>query len=191
MGHAAIIVFFLLAFLCLVAFLFLLKPGELPDGRNAEAEAVAIAGLCAVRKDNFDLFFRSDDYRKLKARTELKDVRKRLRRDRRRIILMWFSDLRADIRLLWAFRRFSVRNGLHVTARDELNVALAGALALLYLECMRLVVFIAGPFVLPRMLRAANLPVEWLHAWTSRLLACAPGHVRVQIERKWADQLSR
>lgn len=191
MGHAAIIIFFLLAFLCLTAFLLLLKPGELPDGRKAEAETLSIAGLCAVHNDDFDLFFRSDDYRRLKGRTELKNVRNRLRRDRRRIILMWFSDLHADVRILWAFRRFSVRNGLHVTAREELNVALAGALALVYLECMRLVVFIAGPFILPRMLRATNLPVKWLHAWTSRLLACAPGQLRVQIQQKWADQLSR
>lgn len=148
-----------------------------------------VAGLSAVCGPHFDALFREEDYRKLRLKPELKSVCESFRRDRRRIVLMWLAELRRDVRILWEFRRFLVRNGLRATFREEAGVVSAALLALAYVNVVRIAVSIVGPFALVAALRNARHVVEKLSNRDVALLAHVPAPRRVEIEQRWSRQL--
>jgi hypothetical protein len=184
-GLLAIAAFAFLLVLGLGWFL-LLFPGRDGTLRKAEpTEKLAIAGLSAVDSSQLDMIFGVDDYRKLRTRPELKSTCVRLRRDRRRIALLWLGDLQRDVHLVWEFRRFLVGNGLTVTVRDEFGIGVGSCLALLRLGVARIVVLTCGPFTLPRVAQNAARPVESLSSRAALLLARVPAALRTQLEQKW------
>jgi hypothetical protein len=184
-----IAVFFLLVLACLSLFLVLLLGPEHGDAPQRSEIGDAIAGLSATNVRSFDMLFDDRDYRMLRAEPELKTVCAKFRRDRRRISLLWLGGLQKDVRLVWEFRRFLVRNGLRVTFREEAAIALAGCFALLYLAAMHGVVFTCGPFVLARTIRAARVPVERLSIQGAGLLARVPPPMRAQLAQQWTKHV--
>lgn len=179
-----------IAFLCLALFLasFTRREG-LPAKHDFESDGSAITGLSSTY-EHFDVVFSSDDYEKLRTRPELKLVLKRYRRDRRRIALMCLGELTTDVRVLWEFRRFMVRNGLRVELREELAVAVLASSALLYLSIARMIVVVLGPFSSTRVLQAAKVPVERLSDHDVALFAALPVSIRTTVERDWARKLA-
>src|SRR6266700_7907743 len=109
---------------------------------------VPIAGLSAVFLP-FEIILGKDDYRKLRQKRELKPVCQKFWQDRRQIVLTWLAELEKDCRTLWHFRCFLVRNGLRVTLREEIGIAMTAFFTLLCLHVVRTLVFLFGPFVLP------------------------------------------
>jgi hypothetical protein len=188
---AAIIITFLLVFVCLSYFLllFLVPERTTPQSLVSDSPELRIEGLSAVCVSNADLLFGQDDYRKLRTRPALKSVSDRFWRDRRRIVLRWLGDLEGDVRLLWKFRCFLVRNGLRVSLREELTLALSACAALLYLKAMRMVVFLSGAFLLRAAVRNSMVLVEQLSGRGAALLGRVPTIRKVEIEEKWARQL--
>jgi hypothetical protein len=183
-AYIIIVLFSALVLACLSVFLvFLVRPDHRRDQRSESLHAVA--GLSAEPA----AIFVNSEYFALRARPELKSVCAQYRRDRRRIALLWLGELERDVRLVWEFRRFLVRNGLAVTFREEAAIALGGSLAMCYLKTVRLAVFFGGPFILPRALRAARLPVVRLSNRGAGLLAKAPADTKAQLERKWTQHV--
>ena len=188
---AGIIITFLAAFLGL-CFLWLFS---LPVERTSKGDATleqahpSVPGLSAMFSPDLEIFLRRDDYHKLSATPELKSVAAEFLKDRRRIVLMWLSELGGDVRLLWEFRRFLVRNGLSVTLKEEAGVACTGLWTLIYLRLIRTVIFLFGPFALPGALRNARSLVQLLASQGVVHLARAPASRKAEIERKWVQHL--
>lgn len=187
--HFVLGLFFLIILVCLFSFLILfLAPEREPERTESEIRDT-IAGLSLANVRDFDMLIGESDYRALRAKPDLKAVCAKFRRNRRRIALLWLGELNRDVRVVWEFRRFLVRNGLSVTFREEAAIALSGCFALLYLAVMRSVVFACGPFALARTIRAARVPVKRLSSQGAGLLARAPAPVRAQLAQRWTKHV--
>lgn len=149
----------------------------------------SMAGIGGARSEEFDLIFHSDDYQLLNARPELRNLRSRFWRDRRRIALKWLLELRKDVHVAWTFRRFLVRNGLRVAFRDETGILVTALLGLGYLALARTAVFLSGPFLCVHLVRITAVRVERLSQRCDRLLYLLPGEKRIEIEKKWAQEM--
>jgi len=188
---AAIFVSILISVICLLLlFLFFIRT----DAPAAETPApkhidLSIAGLSAVCILDLDTLLGDRDYRKLRGKPELRRTSERFRRDRRRIVLMWLEELRSDVNVLWQFRRFLVGDGLPVTFREEVTVASAALIALLYLKIVRIAVFILGPFATFHALRNAKILVEDLSILGGALLTRVPASRKAEIVERWAQHL--
>ncbi|MDE3110326.1 MAG: hypothetical protein KGL02_10345, partial [Acidobacteriota bacterium] len=68
-------------------------------------------------------------------------------------------------------------------------IACAGSLALLYLNAIRLTVFLFGPFVFAGTLQAARIPVARLSRRGAGLLSQVPADVKRRLERKWIQHV--
>jgi hypothetical protein len=156
---------------------------------NQKEVHTPIAGLSAVFLTPTDILLGDEDYRKLCTNPELKAVRQRFWRDRRRIVLMWVGELQRDIHILWKFRRFLVRNGLLVTFREEVAIVFEALLALLFSKVVRAVVFFFGPFVLHGALGSTRFLVEGLSTSVVAPLTRVPASRKAEIELRWIQQL--
>lgn len=176
-------------FLCLALFLALLLQGD-RGAADGEVAPAPLPGLSTAHLENAEIVFAArNDYRKVREKPELAKLARRFRRDRRVIVSMWLRELQRDIWTVRDFRRFLVLNGLPVRLRDELAIGLAASGALLYLQCLRALVFVFGPFILIGAVRSAGLPVQYLSRRGARLLDRVPSTVRAQIRQRWADRL--
>jgi hypothetical protein len=175
-----------LGFLFVFLFRSSRSTGEAAGGAETRP---AVAGLSAACVSDFELVFRSEDYRKLRSRPELRPVSKQFWRDRRRIALMWLQELHTDVTILWELRRFLVGSGLHVTLGDEASVASVALAAVVYLRAVQATVFVFGPFATFRTLRNAKLLVEELSSVAAGLLARVPAPRKEEIEELWARRL--
>lgn len=185
-----IITFFVALVGLFLLFKFLLPVDEAIEQNNAVPQGyAAVPGLSAVLSPDMDRLLGKDDYHRLRARPELESVRRRFWWDRRRIAVMWLAELQRDVRLLWEFRRFLVRNGLHVTLREEVGVGFAGLTALAYLKIIRAVIFLFGPFAVPGAMRNARHLVQVLSIRDVALLARVPSLRKADIEQKWAQHI--
>jgi hypothetical protein len=187
--HLILGLFSLIVFVCFCLFLVLfLAPERAPEKTESEI-CETIAGLSLANTHAFDMLIGDSDYRVLRTKPELKAVSAKFRRDRRRIALLWLGELKKDVRLVWEFRRFLVRNGLPVTFREEAAIAFSGYFALLYLAAMSGIVFTCGPFVLAQTIRTARVPVERLSRLGAGLLARAPAAQKAQLELRWTKHV--
>lgn len=173
----------------LFAFLRKVEASGTEDHAAAAENHLSVAGLSAVSVPHLDVLLGKDDYSKLRTRTELKSIRKRFLRDRRRIALLWLAGLQTDLRTLWEFRRFLVRNGLQVTLREEAGVAFTAMVTLIYLEIARVAVFILGPFAVSGAMRNAGLLLQLLSRRSAAPLSRVAEARRAEIEEQWAHHL--
>jgi len=174
-------------FIVLSLFLFLvlfLRPEEPIEAREPEIRDT-IAGLSASNFHSFDMLFGNRDYRALRSKKELKAVSAKYRREHRRVALLWLGELQRDVRVVWEFRRFLVRNGLQVTFREEAAIACEACFAITYLNVASLSVFMFGPFALSGAVQSAKVPVEHLSKRGAGLLARAPATMRAQLQKRW------
>lgn len=175
----------------LLLFIFFLPHGERAEEHASEQTQRTVAGVSTTSKGDLDILSRSgkDDYLALRAIPALRSVRERFWRDRRRIVLLWLRELQSDVRILWEFRRFLVRNGLAVTLRQEAKVAFAAVIALLYLRIVRMAVIIVGPFATFQALKNAKTRVEELAILGGTLLSRVPDPKKGELEQQWAQHL--
>ncbi len=149
-------------------------------------QIVSLRGLAFHRSD---LLLDENDYRMLRSKQELHRLARQLRRDRRKILLLWFELLQEDIKKLWSFRRLLVRHGVSVGLAEECRIAATAVLALALLFLLRVVVAVAGPFALAQLLRGAAGQVEAASRLCAELLSRVPLSGRAELEREWAAEL--
>lgn len=187
----AVAVALLVALLCLSFILFafwglMRRPVERPVPRYYQTLAERAAG----RIEELDLiFFQNRDYDLLSARRELRSVRAKLWRERRKIALLCLADVQNDADVLWRFRRFLVRNGLPVTFQDEAGILVAFLLLLSCLLISRSSVFFCGPFFSLRVIRATAVANERFSHRCDRLVSRMPREKRLELEQKWSQEI--
>ena len=182
----------LLSVFGLVLLFVLLRKAEDGGAKNSATvpeNPLRVAGLSAVSIPQLDVLLGKDDYSRLRARPELRGIRKRFLRDRRRIALLWLRGLQTDLRTLWQFRRFLVRNGLRVTFKEEAGVGSAALATLIYLEIARAAIFILGPFALVGALTNSSLLLQLLTRRSVAPLSRVPPARRTEIEELWVHHL--
>lgn len=178
---AALLVFFLLWFLTGRP-----KATEEAPSMMALEQVVSLLGLASGKSD---LLLDESDYHMLRSNPRLQPLARELRRDRREITLLWLKLLQEDVRTLWRFRRLLVRNGVSAGLVEELRIAAIAVVALASLACLRMMVFIAGPFALPALLRQARRQVQAASSACAALFSRVPPALRAEIERQWAAEL--
>jgi len=129
------------------------------------------------------------DYRFLCSTPHLKPLAAQLREERRHIVLSWLRLLQKDVITLWRFRRFLLRNGVTVAAREELEITAAIISALSTLLLLRAVVATSGPFVPFAVVGRARDHVDRAVHMFPRNLARIPAAAWPQIERRWAEEI--
>lgn len=177
-----------LACLCLILVVFS-GVRQSPAERETSLKGRTLAGLSGASVEQLDLILQSRDYRSLDGPPELRAARSRLRRDRRKIALMWLTDLQNDVHVVWRFRRFLVRNGLSVTFQDEAGILVAALLSLASLTAARTTVFVCGPFAFVGVVHATGMTVKRLSQRCDGLLSSVSGEKRSAIEQKWEQEV--
>lgn len=176
------------ALLFLVFFALALR-GLPPTGHELALEKlrrmVDLRGLAFPRPD---LLFRRCDYELLESRAELRGLLKELRRQRGEIMQCWLGLLAEDVKALWRFRRFLVRNGIAVGALEELRVATTAVLALSCIFALRMLVACLGPFALAGLLGRARGLVETTLRLSANLLGQLPQATWSEVERRWGRE---
>lgn len=184
-----VVVTLIASLLCLCAFIFLFVRRTDVSTKASQRSDLHVTGLNGVHFPDIDILSGYYDYQALLMNSELKSLRIKFRKDRRRIVLMWLQALQRDVDVLWEFRRFLVRNGLPVTFRDELTIGLAAFTTLIDLRLLRFAVLVLGPYQLRWALRRVRGPVRRLSNQSVAILSRAPSQTRERVEELWAQYL--
>lgn len=184
-----VVVTLIASLLCLCAFIFLFVRRADLSTRAGQRSDLHVTGLNGVHFPDIDILSGYNDYRLLVKRSELKSVSAKFREDRRRIVLMWLKELQRDVRVLWEFRRFLVKNGLAVTFREELAIGTTAFITLMELRVLRLLVLTFGPYIPRHALRRVRLPIRQLSGQSVAILSRAPSQTRERVEELWAKYL--
>lgn len=126
------------------------------------------------------------EYQILLSNPDLQQVARRFRKDRQELLLLWISVLLADLKTLWRFRQFLIRNGVSATFREEADIFLVFALSLVLLTLMKVSIRLLGPFAFARTTRRARRGVEKMSYATAGVLGRIPPAGWAEIGRTWA-----
>ena len=163
------------------------KPQETRETARIVFEVVDLSGLSF---EQAGILFDDSDYRILHAVPALKNIAWNLRRDRRRLALLWLKLLRKDLSSLWRFSRLLTSYGASADPREELRVATSAIFGFVMLWCLSAIILIGGPFVLPALLRSARFRVEKLSLSCAGLLGRIPQARWGEIQDAWTIEAS-
>ncbi len=173
-------------------FLFALLIGH--PKRHEESEAAEIlfeiVPLPGLRFKQAAVLFDDSDYRILRRVPALKNDVWHLRRDRRRLVLLWLRLMRKDLISLWRFRRLLTRYGVSGSLQEELQIASTAIMGLLLLSCLSIFVTVLGPFALSGLLRNARSHVKDLSDSCASLLGRIPSARWSEIQNEWSSGLA-
>lgn len=158
------------------------RPLKTRDAQQALFEVVNLPGLGFKQAG---ILFDDTDYRILHDVSALKNIAWHLRRDRRRLSLLWLQLLRKDLSSLWRFNRLLTSYGASAGAVEELRVATSAIFGFVMLWCLSAVILVGGPFVLPALLRSARFRVEKLSHSCAGLLDRIPQAKWGEIQDAW------
>jgi hypothetical protein len=184
-----LLAFIMAGLVLLIAFLFLAFLG--PPKTEADASALAAVGqMVTLEGTSFvrgDRLLDDAEYRMLRSNPDLSRVAALLRRDRRELALLWISVLLSDLKALWRFRRFLIRNGAPTRIAEEWSILRSLIAAVIFLNLLRLSVLTLGPFVFSRMARRARHPVDTMTRATANVLSRIPSAGWPDLERAWTS----
>lgn len=160
-------------------------------GRNTAEDslpALALPGVVELPGMNFavaDLLFDDRDFAVLSCAPALRQVTVQLRRDRRRLTLLWLSLMRRDTLTLWRFRRLLVTAGITTSGFEEFRTAAEAIALLLELLIVRIFVWLFGPFAVARLIRATSRRLGSARQGCSiTLQKLSPERLR-EVEQRW------
>lgn len=159
-------------------------PSSAPDSSAVSAvrHMVNLDGLSFVHGSRL---LDSSEFELLWNTPELREIAVAYRKERQALALTWISLLNNDVRGLWRFRRFLVRNGAPATPGEELQILSDAIRATLFLSLLRLVIVTCGPFALSGAARNAHRTVERMSLTSAKFLDRMPRHGWPDIERAW------
>jgi hypothetical protein len=125
------------------------------------------------------------EYQIFRSNPDLHKVAKQFRKERQELALLWISLLLSDLKTLWRFRRFLLRQGVPATLGEEFEILRVFVLSLLLLSAVKASIWLCGPFVFARVTRRARYGVERMSYATAGLLDRVPQTGWAEIERNW------
>lgn len=111
-----------------------------------EMRLVDIVQLRGVRFKNFARLFSDADYRALRGEPKLLHIAENLKKDRRRLALNWLKSVQSDVLTLWRLRRLLLSYGVSQGRSVESVAMLRVFSILLFINSLRVCVFLFGPF---------------------------------------------
>lgn len=158
--------------------------------RNGMNSAALIAVSEMVKLDSLSMrnanrILDSSEYLLLRSDPALTKVARRFRSERRQLALMWLSLLLGDLRKLARFRAFLVRSGLPSNTKQEIEIFSRLACSLIFINLLKTLVFIFGPFVLHGLIQRAKVPLEGMSRATATLLNELPASQWHDVARGW------
>ena len=179
-----------LLFICFLVLAIVSFPRATPDFASLHRlqEIVSLSGLDFGLADRL---LDDSDYLLLRSREQLRPVAAQLRRDRQKIILLWLRYLREDVKSLWRFRRFLALHGVPVTAAEEVRIGAMTVCAIVFVDVMRMVVFVFGPVALPRFFGAATKQVRAICYLCTGFLSRVPAATLPKMQQMWAQEIAR
>jgi hypothetical protein len=184
-----LILFAALGLVLFGSFIFLAlqgSPKSLPDSSAVQAVADMIS-LEGTSFANARRLLDDTDYQVLCSNPDLRRLAERLREERKHMALAWISLLQADLITLWRFRRFLIHRGVPSSVSEELRTLQSLVLSLALLALLRISIFAAGPFALPRVTRQAGELVDRMSTGAALVLGRIPAAGWAEIERSWAN----
>jgi len=172
-------------FLCFLVLGLRGHPKGPPDLRAVDA-VTHMVGLEGLSFAHFDLLLDDSDYKRLLSLPALRGTAKQFRKDRGELASLWIGLLLNDLKNLWRFRRFLVRQGAPAGLSEEAEILCKFLASAILLHLVRLFIRFSGPFVLARTARRAKRLVEIVSYAPARVLSRIPSTGWTEIEQSWA-----
>ena len=173
----------------LLAFLFLGFQGpQRMDKDDAAirtlAEIVNLGGTSFIRGERL---LDDEEYMLLQSNPSLRQVAAQFRRDRQELVLLWIDVLLNDLRALWQFRKFLIRNGAPTKLSEEWAIFRAYVGAILFLNFLKLSVATFGPYRFSRGARRAYGCVDTMSQAAATALGRTPQTEWSDLGRSWTS----
>jgi len=126
------------------------------------------------------------EYQIFLSNPDLHKIARQFRKERQELALLWISSLSSDLKTLWRFRKFLIRQGVPATLGEEFETLRVVVLSLMLLSAVKASIRICGPFVFARVTRRARHGVDQMSYATAGLLGRVPRTGWAEIERNWA-----
>jgi hypothetical protein len=189
-GHAPVtgLLFFAVVGIALLLGFLALSFRRAPKGVPDEALS-AVSSMLTLEGSSFanpNRLLDDTEYQILLSNPDLRRVARQFRDERQRLAILWISMLLTDLKRLWRFRRFLIRQGVQANLGEEIEVLQAFVVSLIFLSVVRVLLRIWGPFVFARTTRRARSAVERMSYATAGVLGRIPPTGWPEVERSWA-----
>ena len=160
-------------------------PKSVPDSSalSAVTQMVALEGSSFA---NPNRLLDDAEYQILLSNPDLRPLAKRFRKERQELAVLWISSLLIDVKTLWRFRQFLIRQGVSATLGEELEILQAFVLSVVFLSLVKASICVFGPFMLAQATRRARRGVDKMSYATAGVLGRIPPAGWPEIERSWA-----
>jgi hypothetical protein len=185
----------LLVFVGVILFFVFLKiaiqgPAPSAPDSNAILAVRQIVHLNGLSFPNAQRFWDASEFQMLRSTPELRRVTVVFRKERQALALLWVGLLLDDVQNLWRFRRFLVRNGVHANIGEELQILQTAIVAVLFLNLLRILLRVAGPFALAGAAGQGRRLVERMSYASAGVLDRMPRAGWADVERDWQNSLA-
>lgn len=187
MSDLLLFVFILSGLVLLITFLFL----GFPPPRRADKDDLAMIAVTEIVGPGGISFVRGErllddtEYKLLQSNPALSQVAVRLRSDRQELVLLWINTLLNDLRALWRFRQFVIRNGAPTRLSEEWVIFRSFVGAVLFLNTLKVSVVVFGPYAFSKATRRAYSCVETMFQAAAAVLGRTPQAGWSDLGRTW------
>jgi hypothetical protein len=184
----SLLLFAVLGLILFISFLWIALRGA-PRAVPDSSALGAVSAMLALEGSSFpnpNRLLDDTEYQILLSNPDLRRVARQFRKERQELVLLWISGLLADLKMLWRFRQFLIRQGVAATLREEFDIFLVFAISLSLLTFMKVSTRTLGPFAFARTNRRARRGVEKMSYATAGVLGRIPATVWPEIGRNWA-----
>ncbi len=127
------------------------------------------------------------EYELISSNHYLRGVAKRFHRERQQLAVAWISTLQGDLRTLWRFHRFLIRQGAPAQFQEELQILKTYVLSVILLVILKMMIGTGASFALSRSARRAGRLVDTMSQVVANGLARIPQAGWPEVERSWAN----
>ena len=148
-------------------------------GHMVRLEGLAFPNAASLLDDS--------EYRLLTSNPYLQEVAKRFRRERQTLAVAWISMLQADLKTLWRFHRFLIRQGAPAHFQEEFQILQTYIVSVVLLSMFKILVATGGNFALSRSARRAERLVGKMSTAVANGLGRIPQAGWPELERSCAS----
>jgi hypothetical protein len=176
-----------ICFLASLLALLLWEPLTEQANSSAQTAVAQMINLEGLSFTSVERLLDESEYVILKSKHNLSEFATDLRRDRRKLLLLWLSMVLRDLKSLRRFRHFLIQQGASTTVKEEWAIWKSMTFAVILLQSLRLSVSVLGPYIPAKMIRRARNSVDLMSKATATVLGRIPSAAWPDIERQWAN----